>query len=99
MPSLMRREALLGQLPEGWKVQFGRNSKKKMVITDPNGQEQTEDPRLGELPHGWEQSEPDFDGDISYRYGPEGEWSCYDPRLTPEKLAARGVKFEELIIV
>ncbi|KAK2780550.1 ankyrin and het domain protein [Colletotrichum kahawae] len=97
MPSLMCREALLGQLPEGWKVQFGWKTLYG-VITDLDGQIQSEDPRLGELPPGWE-SEPDDDGHVWYRYGPEGVWSLYDPRLTPERLADRGVKFEELIIV
>ncbi|KAL3304091.1 ankyrin and het domain protein [Colletotrichum asianum] len=99
MPSLMRREALLGKLPEGWKMQFRRSRGGEMVITDPDGQVQIEDPRLGELPPGWEQSEPDYHGVSCFRYGPKGEWSWNDPRLTPERLTARGVKFEELIIV
>ncbi|KAF0318094.1 ankyrin and het domain protein [Colletotrichum asianum] len=99
MPSLMRREALLGKLPEGWKMQFRRSRGGEMVITDPDGQVQIEDPRLGELPPGCEQSEPDYHGVSCFRYGPKGEWSWNDPRLTPERLTARGVKFEELIIV
>ncbi|KAH0427354.1 ankyrin and het domain protein [Colletotrichum camelliae] len=99
MPSLMHREALLGQLPEGWKVQFRAIHDMVMVITDPDGQIQIEDPRLGKLPPGWEQSAPDYEGRIVYREGPDGAWSEDDPRLTPERLAARGVKLEELIIV
>ncbi|KAK1838858.1 ankyrin and het domain protein [Colletotrichum chrysophilum] len=99
MPSVMRREALLGQLPDGWNMRFRRTRNMALVITDPNGRRQIEDPRLGELPPGWERSEPDADGFFDYREGPDSPWSVYNPRLTPERLAARGIKFKELTIV
>lgn len=96
IPHLSHGEAILGPLPDGWKMVFNESS--SMIFCTPDGKRIREDPRVKrDLPPGWEQYE-DEQGLWWKRYEDE-DWRLFDSRQTPEKLEARGVKLEMVTIV
>ncbi|KAI8220563.1 hypothetical protein K4K55_011528 [Colletotrichum sp. SAR 10_96] len=93
MHSLMRFEGLLGPLPEEWKMIY-----KTFSRIHPSGMITINDPRLEELPDGWEQKSEQT-GRLLWRYGGEGDWEWFDPRMAPDRLSARGLRLVDLTIV
>ncbi|KAJ0361223.1 hypothetical protein COL26b_013809 [Colletotrichum chrysophilum] len=96
MHSLMRFEGLLGPLPEGWRMIYKTFS--RPVFIHPSGMITINDPRLEELPDGWEQKSEQT-GRLLWRYGGEGDWEWFDPRMAPDRLSARGLRLVDLTIV
>ncbi|KAH9228072.1 hypothetical protein K456DRAFT_896704 [Colletotrichum gloeosporioides 23] len=96
MHSLMRFEGLLGPLPEGWKMIYKTFS--RPVFIHPSGMITINDPRLEELPDGWKQKSEQT-GRLLWRYGGEGDWEWFDPRMAPDHLRARGLMLVDLTIV
>jgi hypothetical protein len=111
---LMRGEALLGSLPEPWKIQTLEQLEGLLPLSYSDGNVVTHrDPRLPQLPSGWCEIYKSDSGNLYYdEYDENGE-SRYlffenkstkeviesDPRLTSEFLKARGVDIKEFIVV
>ncbi|KAF2811268.1 uncharacterized protein BDZ99DRAFT_415778 [Mytilinidion resinicola] len=101
--------ALLGSLPEHWRVQvrvgvFGEDSYSLCNSTTGSRVPMSEDPRLGPLDNGWEAIERDrVHGDPAifemYRNRITGEEMDSDPRMRPEALKARGVKIQTFPLI
>ncbi|EXF76140.1 hypothetical protein CFIO01_03533 [Colletotrichum fioriniae PJ7] len=99
---LMDTEALLGPLPEGWRVRMARESGffDSMHFFSITADKTTkEDPRLGEDPSGWERLETVRTGSdpwnfARYRSRQTREVINSDPRLTVDALKSRGVGVE-----
>jgi hypothetical protein len=111
---LMRGEALLGRLPEPWKLRMLETPKSDFPFYCNDGNVVTQrDPRLPPLPFGWRElygwdidnvygHEHDDDGepmDIWFENISTKEIVRYDPRLTSEALKARGVDIKEFTVV
>ncbi|KAL2023614.1 hypothetical protein VTK56DRAFT_1771 [Thermocarpiscus australiensis] len=98
---------ILGSFPPRWEVllkgdAMGRPTQR--FLDTRTGLETLEDPRLGNLPPGWERvpyQKLDDDPDILERFRnmETGEVVNSDPRLSPHALAARGVKLQSFRLV
>ncbi|KAE9580636.1 hypothetical protein CGMCC3_g3402 [Colletotrichum fructicola] len=98
VPQLSNGEAVLGPLPDGWKVMFHPSGSPHFVAPDGSGTIQ--DPRLEkELPPGWEQKESPDHSQLLWKRTEDENWRTLDPRQTPEKLEDRGVKLEMITVV
>ncbi|KAH0437965.1 hypothetical protein CcaCcLH18_03641 [Colletotrichum camelliae] len=98
IPHLSHGEAVLGPLPDGWKMMFG--SKNREYFVAPDGSQTLEDPRMEEdLPFGWEQDESADQGYLVWKRFEDNVWNIFDPRQTPEQLKARGVKLKVITLV
>lgn len=102
MSSLMWSEAAWGPLPEGWKAKK-LSDDLGYEFTDPDGRTTDRDPRRGPLPPGWHEAIHSDGKPAWYKLGDEeakeDSWARTDPRLTPERLRARGVKVETLTLI
>ncbi|KAF4839486.1 hypothetical protein CGCSCA4_v011218 [Colletotrichum siamense] len=98
VPRLSHGEAVLGPLPNGWKMLFdGRGLE---TFTAPDGSHTLEDPRLEmDLPPGWEQKQKSNRSYLTWKRTEDNTWRIFDPRQTPEKLEARGIKLEMITVV
>ncbi|KAF9871539.1 hypothetical protein CkaCkLH20_10950 [Colletotrichum karsti] len=97
MHSRVRMEAVLGDLPAGWQMKYA-SKHWYYSFTRPDGTSTPEDPRLEPLPAGWVHYYDERVG-LPVWENPEGVKTSYDFRLSPERLRARGVELEELILV
>lgn len=95
----MSGEALLGPLPEDWKLARISDGSRRVwrFLNDKTGQKQREDPRLGPLPKDWEFLQEDA---YEQQYGnlASGRKMWSDPRMSEEALEARGVEVEAIAI-
>ncbi|KAI1348743.1 hypothetical protein F5Y01DRAFT_291505 [Xylaria sp. FL0043] len=99
---IMDGEAILGDLPRPWKVEFYRDNIGVSVLHFRN--EETDnltrnDPRLGPLPDQWERIERDrtpHDSRIfsEFRHKVTGEVMNSDPRMMGDELEKRGVDLQ-----
>ena len=96
--------AFLGPLPSKWQLvlryleQFSSNY--GAFLDHQTGEFQIEDPRIGPLPAGWYISDHKMkDAFNLYANVETGEETRFDPRMTPEALAARGVEMREFRLV
>jgi len=100
---LMEGEALLGEIPAPWTVQylglFDRNflNKETQEII-------TQDPRLASLPSEWESVDVTRTNDepihfAYFRNKLTGELMNSDPRILPEALEKKGIKLETFSLV
>ncbi|KAI0192103.1 heterokaryon incompatibility protein-domain-containing protein [Xylaria flabelliformis] len=104
---IMDGEAILGDVPDPWKVEFYRDD---MGVSVPHfrntetDQLTTEDPRLGPLPDGWERVKRDrrvndprwFDCFVNKV---SGETLNADPRMREGELKERGITLKNFKIV
>ncbi|KAF5492586.1 hypothetical protein CGCS363_v010738 [Colletotrichum siamense] len=98
VPNLSHGEAVLGPLPNGWKMVF--DGRGLATFTAPDGSRTLEDPRLEkELPVGWEQREESDPNELLWKRTEDETWWPLDPRQTPEKLEARRVKLEMITVI
>jgi hypothetical protein len=98
---------ILGPLPDEWKViirgdAFGRPTLRFVHLS--NNEETLNDPRLGPLPSDWERATYERSVDdpaIFERFKNRitGELVNYDPRLSPERLQARGIELQSFRLV
>jgi hypothetical protein len=104
---LMDGEALLGPLPEGYKVILGphRNAQWRQLFVNSTTQTETEeDPRLEPLPAEWKRAligdrfwpTKKVDG---FRNKVTGQIMDSDPRMLPDALRARGVPLETFTLL
>ncbi|KAK1633993.1 heterokaryon incompatibility protein-domain-containing protein [Colletotrichum phormii] len=99
---LMDTEALLGPLPEGWRVRMARESgffDSMHFFSVTEDKTTKEDPRLGDDPPEWERLEALRTGNDPWnfaRYRSRKTWDVInsDPRLMPDALRSRGVRVE-----
>ncbi|KAI1741583.1 heterokaryon incompatibility protein-domain-containing protein [Xylaria scruposa] len=107
LPGIMDGEAILGDLPDPWKVEFYRDDMGVSVHHFRNaetGRLTTEDPRLGPLPDGWERVKRDrrvsdprwFDCFVNKV---SGETLNADPRMRDGELKERGIALKNFKIV
>jgi hypothetical protein len=104
---LMDGEALIGALPHPWAMVFYRDSMGVSVQHFSNketGELTTKDPRLGNLPEGWERVERDRTVDDPrwftwFANKVTGETVNADPRMREDELGQRGVKLRRFEIV
>ncbi|KAI0418246.1 heterokaryon incompatibility protein-domain-containing protein [Xylaria grammica] len=99
-------ELLLGPIPPEFSINYAVD---KSYITpwfmnSITGERQRDDPRLGSDPEGWEslpleRTRDDPYNFVRFRNKGTGEVVNWDPRLTPEALAARGVELEKFRLV
>ncbi|KAF0317067.1 hypothetical protein GQ607_015727 [Colletotrichum asianum] len=98
IPQLSHGEAVLGPLPHGWKMMFHISGEPYFV--GPDNTPTLQDPRVNEgLPPGWKQSESEKRTRLLWKKKRHGYWQMDDPRTTPERLKARGIKLEVLTVV
>ena len=100
----MEGAACLGPLPSTWQLtsrDFEEYSGYYDAFLDrQTGNFQIEDPRLGPLPPGWYITDHEKkDAYNVYANDETGEWTFFDPRMTPEALTARGVEMREFQLV
>ena len=101
----MTGETFLGQFHENWRIvkkwfpQYGYFY--DSFHDSQSGINQSEDPRLGQLPAGWRYKSHDFqDAAPAYVNDETGEDLGYlHPNLRYEALKARGIEFEEFRLV
>ena len=90
-------EALFGPLPAGWSRLFGKNG--VYFIERSTGKKQFTDPRLGELPDGWQMTSNDGDEHFPVFFDPStGKWTGDDPRQSAEAIRARGVDLRTILL-
>jgi hypothetical protein len=101
----MRAEAVLGQVQEPRKVQFGMDGARMVpqYLNTVTKEIVTEDPRLGPLPPQWEPMRSIDPADdyqnARFRNNLTGELINSDPRLLPEALEKRGVKLQTFQLI
>lgn len=96
IPQLSHGEAILGPVPNEWKMMFDINGNPYFLA--PDRSHTLEDPRLErELPPGWDQNEKD--GYLRWARCDGDKWRKFDPRQTPDKLKARGLKLEMITVI
>ena len=90
-------EALFGPLPAGWSRVRGRNG--HLFIERSTEKKQFTDPRLGELPVGWEMISDDSVEQRPWFVDPStGESTWDDPRKSAEAIRARGVDLRKILL-
>jgi uncharacterized protein YbdZ (MbtH family) len=93
-PALFFGEALLGQVPKGWRlVHPSRNS--KPVWQNAEGKRTSVDPRLSDIPipTGWEMRKRE-NGTTFFYNAEQDRWTNFDPRASEQELQKRGVKIQ-----
>lgn len=89
-------EGFLGPIAQDWvpASRFSADGRDAQAFFDPVSKTYTKyDPRLGDLPDGWETVRHDQEEFYSqYRYINTGETTWLDPRLSPRELRKRGVE-------
>lgn len=95
----MEAEALLGLLPDGWRVVFPGGVDAGMVFTDDRRRLYTrDDPRLGALPIGWEQKS--YEDDQLFWFNTVTQEFCWaDPRPTAQALKERNIYVQDLLLM
>ncbi len=102
---IMDGEALLGPLPEGFRIVWRYNESTQVwyqsFLEKKSDKFYAEDPRLGKLPRGWRKDEHPNEEFFSRFVNDEtsGDIVYFDPRLAPEALRERGVKLEEFKLI
>ena len=93
-------------LPHPWKMRHkrGKSFYEPGFIYSITEEVSQEDPRLGPLPKKWERVELERTPDDPLLFAPHrntvtGEIINSDPRMFPEALKARGIKFQQLRLV
>ncbi|KAL6918718.1 hypothetical protein FSST1_002744 [Fusarium sambucinum] len=96
-PALLATEAILGEMPKGWRLQYKRIG--DPVFENPEGKQQYIDPRLDDIPvpEEWELRWRK-NGTPFWYIAKEDRWTNFDPRLTLESLRKRGVKITDYIL-
>ena len=98
-------EALLGPLPNGWKIELDSDKPWPSFVNTSTGMSTWQDPRLPPLPTGWEGiPHPEISSNTNplfYRFksNMSNESTESDPRLSPNALEARGVKLEKFQLI
>ena len=100
---LMEGEALLGQIPVPWTVQYS-GQYDRIFLNKETKEKTVEDPRLCSLPPDWESVEVTRTNDEPIHFGyfrnkKSGEVMNSDPRMLPEALEKRGIKLEKFCLV
>jgi hypothetical protein len=99
----MTVEGLLGPLPDDWQLGFNDVGHFQDFFNKNTDERVRNDPRLEPLSGEWE--EVDQEGDSFFEFGTmfrnkiTGVKQTSDPRLSPERLRARGVRLEWLKLV
>ena len=101
---LDQAEIILGPLPNPWKIKIRMDSQGipwPAFIDEETGEITKDDPRLGkELPKGWSfASHVDQDIHSLFRGSDGTSDTWFDPRLTSELLAKRGVNIETISLL
>ncbi|KAG0646983.1 Heterokaryon incompatibility protein [Hyphodiscus hymeniophilus] len=109
---IMNSETLLGPLPSGWNARFEIVQDLQLMMFM-NGDIRTQqDPRMP-LPPDWRYMYGGYEGALQeteadtledmmlqwFENTKTGEWTKWDPRLTPGRLRERGVAVEEIILI
>lgn len=100
-------EAFLGPLPVPWIIQYKPDSfgaQAPYFLNKDTNEEAQQDPRLEDLPPGWEAVQGDRTRDDPmlfkwFRNGNTGEAMNSDPRMLPGALRDRGVALETFRLV
>jgi len=101
---LLDPEALLGPLPGGWVVELSysvedRNKQFKVsFVNKEKGLRTEDDPRLWELPLGWD-IETNAEGLRRFRNVETSKSDWPDPRMTSKELERSGVKFQTFRLI
>lgn len=100
---LMEGEALLGQIPVPWTVQYS-GQYDRIFLNKETKEKTVEDPRLRSLPPDWESVEVTRTSNEPIHFGyfrnkKSGEMMNSDPRMLPEALEKRGIKLEKFCLV
>src|SRR3569833_1684018 len=95
----MNVEALLGDLPAGWRFTFERAQYAPLYVHE-DGTKTMEDPRLRDvaLPPGWKATTDEETGGPTWTRE-DGRWTHCDPRLNAGELEKRGVALEDVLLV
>lgn len=104
---LMHSEGVLGQLPAPWTYRLARTESMWLVeqfYNTDTGEQTSDDPRLGEMPKGWEiVNQPSVLNRravaTKFRNKATGLSVDGDPRLLPEALKRRGVCLSSLALI
>jgi hypothetical protein len=106
LSGMLNSEVLLGPLPESYEQVAIRDNKKARVwwilMDRSTGSMFVEDPRLGELPAGWERKQHEDERFFTWFVNKEtGEelTGGFDPRMTSEGLKQAGVKMQDFVLV
>jgi hypothetical protein len=107
VPGILHAEALLGTLPPAYSVGYDSDDfgfRNLWFTNIETGKRQPENPRLGDLPKGWEELDRDRTREDPvnfswFRDHGSGEDVSWDPTLTPKALEARGVKLESFVLM
>lgn len=93
-PALFFGEALLGELPEGWRPLYP-NRAARTIWENQERERQDIDPRLSgmPLPNGWELRRRQ-DGTAFFYNAEQDRLTDFDPRASEEELQKRGVKIQ-----
>ncbi|KAF5646958.1 heterokaryon incompatibility 6 OR allele [Fusarium tjaetaba] len=96
-PSLLGGEAILGELPNGWRLSYPKRGEKP-ILEDPDGKRHHIDPRLNGIPisEGWELRWRD-NGTPFWYIATEDRWTNFDPRVSLEGLRKRGRKVDDYV--
>lgn len=101
-PAYMDGEAILGQLPPGWKATYthGLHASNRPKFVHENGLSQWQDPRMrfAPLPLGWHEKQDSNGCPYWFHVGRDDERSYVDPRLTYMELKKRDAMVVHLII-
>ncbi|CAJ0549782.1 Ff.00g033950.m01.CDS01 [Fusarium sp. VM40] len=94
-PALLSSEALLGEMPKGWRLRYTR-CVEEPLFENAKGERQHIDPRLDDIPvpQDWELRWRS-DGTPFWYIAKEDRWTNFDPRLTLKRLRKRGVKVDD----
>lgn len=104
---LMHSEGVLGQLPAPWTYRLARTESMWLVeqfYNTDTGEQTSDDPRLGEMPEGWEIiNQPSVLNRravaTKFRNTATGLLVDGDPRLLPEALKQRGVCLSSISLI
>ncbi|KAM0443851.1 hypothetical protein ACHAQK_002597 [Fusarium lateritium] len=97
-PTLLIGEALLGEIPKGWRLRYNKRGEEP-VFEDSEGKQHHIDPRLEHIPvpEEWELRWRN-NGTPFWYIAAKDRWTNFDPRLSLDKLRERGVKVEDYIL-
>ncbi len=90
-------EAFFGPLPAGWSRVHGKNG--VCFVERSTGKKQFTDPRLGELPDGWQMISDDGDEPFPKFFdSSRSTWTWDDPRKSAKAIRARGVDLRTILL-